>query len=67
MHFNIKKQMLEVCFLHTPTFIIEPILNCTNTAVPGLFLSFVFIWSNGISICFNIRGIVIDDYKKELE
>ena len=24
MHFNIKIEMLEVCFQHTPTFIIEP-------------------------------------------
>jgi hypothetical protein len=24
MHFNIKNKMLEVCLLHTPTFIIEP-------------------------------------------
>jgi len=30
MHFNIKKQMLEVCFLHTPTFIIEPFLDLSQ-------------------------------------
>lgn len=26
MHFNIKNKMLEVCLLHTPTFIIEPLI-----------------------------------------
>lgn len=36
MHFNIKNKMLEICFLHIPTFIIESFLG------RGLFYTSTF-------------------------